>query len=64
MTPGPIPWTAIMQYADLEGIHGHDRANLLYLIRAMDRAFLKHCSSDKKDKPADKKSTGGKIGKQ
>ncbi len=61
MAPGPIPWTAIMQYADLEDIHGYDRANLLYLIRAMDRAFLKHSSSDKKGKPVDKPK-GGRIG--
>lgn len=61
MTPGPIPWTAIMQYADLEDIHGRERANLLYLIRAMDRAYLKHVASDKKGK-TDKPKGGHRIG--
>jgi hypothetical protein len=58
-SPGPIPWTVIMQYAEMDGLHGHERANLLYLIRAMDRAYLKHSSSDKK--PAGKPE-GGRIG--
>lgn len=62
MTPGPIPWTAIMQYADLEGMDGDERANLLYLIRAMDRAFLGHSTGDKKTPPP--KPKGGKIGAQ
>lgn len=48
MGVGPIPWTAIMQYADMEDMDGPDRADLLYLVRAMDRAYIAHSNESSK----------------
>lgn len=65
--PAPIPWTAIMDWCDREGLHGSDRADFLYLIRAMDRAYLEHAENElKKNRPAkpDKPVKGGRIGAQ
>lgn len=42
MGAGPIPWTVIQEYADREGLDGEERSCLLYLIRAMDNAYLEH----------------------
>lgn len=42
MGAGPIPWTAIQEYADRQELDGEDRACLLYLVRAMDNAYLEH----------------------
>lgn len=61
MSPGPIPWTAVMAYADDQQLYGMDRDDLLYLVRAMDTAYLNHAEDQSKikNKPAKK---GGKIG--
>jgi hypothetical protein len=42
---GPIPWTAIGDYMDDLGLEDEDRQDFEYMIRAMDRAYLKHCES-------------------
>lgn len=39
---GPIPWTAIRDYADEVGIHGFQREALFVHVRAMDVAFLSY----------------------
>ena len=51
--PGPIPWTAVDQYARRYGIVGEQFDDLVYYIRAMDLAYLAHY--DKKNKAARKK---------
>lgn len=39
---GPIPWTTIEQYAQLNGIEGEQREMLHHHIRQLDNAYLKH----------------------
>lgn len=50
---GPIPWTAIDQYAMRYGYEGEEFEYLERLVRALDDAFLKY-QADKKDKPGGK----------
>lgn len=38
--PGPIPWTAIDQYAARHGVTGTDYELLVSAIRAMDGAYM------------------------
>jgi hypothetical protein len=46
----PIPWTAIKDYADAYDIRGEQREDLFDLIRAMDKAYLKHLQKKAKKK--------------
>ncbi len=52
MGSGPIPWTAIDQYAARHQIFGASYDLFVYLIRRMDDAFLKYKKSE-----ADKNAT-------
>jgi len=38
--PGPIPWTAIVEYADRAGLELDVEAGFVRVIRAMDAAYL------------------------
>jgi hypothetical protein len=63
---GPIPWRDMDWYADRLGLDGMDRSEFLYLIRAMDNAYLEHTQEEQakrlKDTPI---ASGGKpIGAQ
>jgi hypothetical protein len=40
MVAGPIPWTAIMTYAEHVGLCGNLADHLNIVIRAMDAAYL------------------------
>lgn len=57
----PIPWTAVMQYAEH---HGQDRSDLLYLIRAIDREYIgyfdKKAQSASPEVGAGRNKIGGK----
>lgn len=60
---GPIPWTAIMEWCDREGLDGPDRADFLYLVRSMDRAYLDHAAEQQAATlKSAQKPKGGKIG--
>ncbi len=39
---GPIPWTAIRQYCEMEELEGDQQMAMFYHIRAMDVAYLTH----------------------
>lgn len=41
MGEGPIPWIAIEQYSQLNGIEGEQREMLHHHIRQLDNAYLK-----------------------
>lgn len=59
----PIPWTAVIRYADEADMAGQDRSDFLYFMRAMDRSFMEY--SEKKtdrDKAASKVKARNKIG--
>ncbi len=47
-TARPIPWRAIMDYAQAYNITGEQRDDLLYHVREMDRAYLKKIAEKKK----------------
>lgn len=40
--PGPIPWTAVMDYAQAFGLDDVQTHLLVRFVRAMDGAFLNH----------------------
>lgn len=40
----PIPWTAIIAYADEHGLLGEQRESLLSIIRQVDQKWLEHLS--------------------
>lgn len=42
---GPIPWTTIEQYAQLNGIEGEQCEMLHYHVRQLDNTYLKHRAS-------------------
>jgi hypothetical protein len=42
MSEGPIPWTAIVQYCDRNGIEDEQREDMFFHLRSMDTAYLKH----------------------
>lgn len=48
---GPIPWTAIRDYANEHNIFGDQREDLFYYVQMMDKAYLEWQS-----KEADRKS--------
>lgn len=48
---GPIPWTAVLNYAESHGLAGEDDFYLLVsYIRGMDEVFMKHMAKKMKDK--------------
>jgi hypothetical protein len=38
---GPIPWTAISEYCDRSEVHGEQREDMFYFVRALDNEYLK-----------------------
>ena len=42
MGVGPIPWTAMLDYARYMELDWEQTEDLLYIVRKMDDAFLKH----------------------
>lgn len=38
----PIPWARIMDYAEAYNIADEQREDLIFLVRMMDKAYLKH----------------------
>lgn len=59
MTLGPIPFTAILEYSKI--FNEEDFEEFLYLMRVMDREYMKLSSEDSKNKS--KQKTGAKNGK-
>ncbi len=51
----PIPWAVIHQYAEAYDIVGEQRDDLFYLIRAMDKAYIKHLDGKNKKEKRQKK---------
>lgn len=43
--PGPIPWTAIVQYADRQGVEEEVTAALEKVMRSLDSAYLRWYAS-------------------
>jgi hypothetical protein len=50
MAAGPIPWSAIMLYADAYVLDSYMSELLLFFIRAMDRTYLKYQADQRKNK--------------
>lgn len=50
----PIPWSAIEEYACVYEFDPEQREDLLYLVRAMDQAYIKHYAARSKVKTATK----------
>lgn len=50
MSVGPIPSASIDRFIEQERIGPDDAVELRFHIRAMDRAFLEHCSKQSKSK--------------
>ena len=48
MSQGPIPWTAIDQYATAEGLGEDDRFMLVAVVTHMDGVFLEHVHQQQK----------------
>ena len=46
----PIPWTTILDYAQAYNIAGEQREDLLYFVRAMDKAYIEHMTNKQKRK--------------
>jgi hypothetical protein len=40
MSLGPIPWTAIVEYADIVGLEPSNRELFVFVIRELDAAYL------------------------
>jgi hypothetical protein len=51
--PGPIPWTAIVEYADRAGLESDVSQGFIRIIRAMDLVYLEWFS-EKRQKEIDK----------
>lgn len=47
---GPIPWSAVQDYAITFGLDSEQTADLHYHIRMMDQAFLKRLDAKSKNK--------------
>lgn len=45
---GPIPWRSIILYAEVYDFDDDQREDLLYLVKAMDRAYLKYRGDEAK----------------
>lgn len=57
-TPGHIPWTSIIQYADWAGLYPEVCAGFVRIIRAMDAVFLKwHAKKQKELVDREKRKT-------
>lgn len=55
MSVGPIPWTAIREWANEWGLEGDQREDLFLLIMHMDTEYLKYIKkSEEKNKIANK----------
>lgn len=51
MVEGPIPWTAIHQYAAAHGVHHPDEVDRLSaLVKRMDMVYLSHVQQKVKSK--------------
>ncbi len=46
----PIPWTIMMDYCRAYNIVDEQCEDLLYLVRAMDRAYMDHVAAKEKRK--------------
>lgn len=52
MGPGPIPWTAVNEYAQRYGLDDDEQEDFEYLIGEMDDTYLKYAADRaEKDKP-------------
>ena len=49
-TVRPIPWTILVDYCVAYSIVGEQREDLLYLVRAMDKAYIEHVTKKSKRK--------------
>jgi len=47
---GPIPWTAVRQYAEDLGMEGISRDRLFTLVSEMDSVYIEHVTKDMKKK--------------
>ena len=65
MAEGPIPWTAINQWALRYGFFGEDFERLVYLLKAMDSVYLEERTKqhDKKMKKPLSQGSGSGISK-
>ncbi len=63
MAEGPIPWTAIDQWATRHRIVGEDFDRLVIILRGMDAAYLKHRSKSS-NKTLGKRPKKPSTGKQ
>lgn len=62
MGVGPIPWSAINEYAVREGLRGEGYEDLVDYVRAMDRTFLKFQREEEaKRRAADEAKRNGPI---
>lgn len=57
MGVGPIPWTAIREYAAALGLDDDDAEDFETMISALDRAYLEHVAKQSKarEKPIEKR---------
>jgi hypothetical protein len=39
---GPIPWTAILDYAHAYGLDPEQTEDLVYYVRVLDKAYIEH----------------------
>lgn len=39
---GPIPWRAMQQYCEVQGIEGEQKDDFFFLVKQMDAEYLKH----------------------
>lgn len=60
MSEGPIPWTAMNQWAMRYGIHGDEFNRFVILIKNVDMVYIEKRGADQKRKM--NKNKGGKIG--
>lgn len=44
MGMGPIPWSSMNAYAQLQGLTGESYEDFMYLIRELDTAYIRHMS--------------------
>lgn len=52
MGRGPLPWTALVQYAGEMGLTGEDKEDFLYLLQKVDNDYLEWArDQDKKNRP-------------
>lgn len=49
-TMRPIPWTVIIDYAQAYNIVDEQREDLLYFVRAMDKAYMAYVAKKEKRK--------------